>query len=49
MQINEQLVSVALLIPAPGPGLGGAGLKRRETPGLITLALMTCMKLEAKG
>lgn len=48
MQINEQLVSVALLIPAPGPG-GGGGLKRRETPVLIPLALMTCMKLEAKG
>lgn len=33
MQINERLVSVALLIPAPGPGLGEP--KRRETPLLI--------------
>lgn len=45
MQINERFVSVALLIPASGPGLGG--LKARGTA-LITRALMTCVKLETK-
>lgn len=45
MQINERLVSVALLIPHSGPSLGG--LKARETA-LITRVLMTCVELEAK-
>lgn len=48
MQINERLVSVALLLPAQVLVLGGWREQKEETSVLITRVLITYVKLQAK-